>query len=234
MNEFNIYCDESCHLENDGQKAMILGAVWCLKDDKFMLFERIKDIKKKHKLNSNFEIKWNKISTSKIDFYIEIVNFFFDIDKLHFRGLIVPDKNELNHEKYGQTHDDFYYKMYFDLLKIIVTPKRKYNIYLDLKDTQGYEKVNTLKEVISNQNYDFSKKLINRIQEVRSEEVSLIQITDLFIGALSYINRDLKTSSSKLEIIELIKKRSGYSLIRSTLPSEDKFNIFVWRANYNL
>lgn len=26
---FNVYCDESCHLENDHQKAMVLGAVWC-------------------------------------------------------------------------------------------------------------------------------------------------------------------------------------------------------------
>lgn len=233
MNEFNIYCDESCHLENDKEKAMILGAVWCLKEDKHALFERIKEIKKKHKLDSNFEIKWNKISKSKIDFYKEIVNFFFDNDKIRFRALIVPDKSMLNHEKFGQTHDEFYYKMYFDLLKIIVTPKRKYNIYLDLKDTQGYEKVNTLREVISNQNYDFSKSLINRIQEVRSEEVSLIQITDLLIGALSYINRDLNSSKSKLELIDLIKKRSGYSLIRSTLPSENKFNVFVWRSNYN-
>jgi hypothetical protein len=29
---FNVYCDESCHLENDGQKAMLLGAVWCPPD----------------------------------------------------------------------------------------------------------------------------------------------------------------------------------------------------------
>ena len=27
--EFNIYCDESCHLENDQQKAMVLGLIWC-------------------------------------------------------------------------------------------------------------------------------------------------------------------------------------------------------------
>ena len=26
---YNIYCDESCHLRNDGQKAMVLGALWC-------------------------------------------------------------------------------------------------------------------------------------------------------------------------------------------------------------
>ncbi len=25
----HIYCDESCHLENDGMQAMVLGALWC-------------------------------------------------------------------------------------------------------------------------------------------------------------------------------------------------------------
>jgi hypothetical protein len=25
---YNLYCDESCHLENDGQQAMVLGAVY--------------------------------------------------------------------------------------------------------------------------------------------------------------------------------------------------------------
>jgi len=25
---YNVYCDESCHLENDNQKIMVLGAVW--------------------------------------------------------------------------------------------------------------------------------------------------------------------------------------------------------------
>ena len=26
---FNVYCDESCHLEHDRQKVMVLGAIWC-------------------------------------------------------------------------------------------------------------------------------------------------------------------------------------------------------------
>ncbi len=26
---YNVYCDESCHLEGDHQPAMVLGAVWC-------------------------------------------------------------------------------------------------------------------------------------------------------------------------------------------------------------
>ena len=28
----NIYCDESCHLEQDGQSLMVLGAAWCPTD----------------------------------------------------------------------------------------------------------------------------------------------------------------------------------------------------------
>ena len=26
---YNVYCDETCHLENDGINVMVLGAVWC-------------------------------------------------------------------------------------------------------------------------------------------------------------------------------------------------------------
>lgn len=232
MIEYNIYCDESCHLEHDPHKAMVLGSVWCAKDDKEQLFSRVKEIKVKHGFKPDFEIKWNKVSKSKIAFYRELINFFFDTDKLNFRALVVADKNELDHEKFGHTHDTFYYKMYFDMLKIIISPHASYYIYLDIKDTQGYEKVHQLQEVICNNHYDFSKKIVKRIQEVRSDEVSLLQLTDLLIGALSYMYRGLTSSAAKLELIELIKKRSGYSLTKNTLPNERKFNLFIWHTGY--
>ena len=34
---FNVYCDESCHLEHDRQKVMILGATWCPLDEKIAI-----------------------------------------------------------------------------------------------------------------------------------------------------------------------------------------------------
>ncbi|SNB14871.1 Phage P1-related protein in restrction modification operon RflA [Flavobacterium psychrophilum] len=230
--EYNIYCDESCHLENDDHKSMVIGAVWCAFTDKESIFERIREIKKEHKLKSNFEIKWGKVSTSKVDFYKDIINLFFDSDKLHFRALVIPEKAELDHDKYNQTHDEFYYKMYFDMLKIIISPNNTYNVYLDIKDTQGYDKVNRLHEVISNTHYDFSKKIVQKIQEVRSDEVSILQITDLLIGAFTYYHRGLKENKAKLKLIELIKRRSGYSLEKSTLPTEKKFNYFIWRSGF--
>jgi len=232
MVEYNIYCDESCHLEYDSHKSMVLGAIWCAKEDRFELFNRIKEIKVKHGLKPDFEIKWNKVSKSKVSFYRELINFFFDTDKLNFRALVVADKNELEHEKFGQTHDEFYYKMYFDMLKVIISPKASYNIYLDIKDTQGYEKVSRLHDVISNNQYDFSKKIVKNIQEVNSKEVVLLQLADLIIGGISYLHRDLKGSIAKLELIELIRKRSGYSLLKKTLPTERKFNLFIWHSGF--
>ncbi|MDP2302712.1 MAG: DUF3800 domain-containing protein [Ignavibacteria bacterium] len=199
--EFNIYCDESCHLEHDGIRPMILGAVWCPEQKKDEIFIRLKEIKLAHGFKSSFEIKWNKVSKQKLDFYMEIINYFFDDDDLHFRALIVPDKSILDHASFFQTHDDFYYKMYFDLLKIILSPEFSYNIYIDIKDTRSQSKVKKLTEVLRNSHYDFEKNIIKLIQQVRSHEVILLQITDLLAGALSYFHRGLSGNSAKLKCI---------------------------------
>lgn len=45
--EYNIYCDESCHLLNDNINDMVLGAVWCPKERVKEISDRIKQIKKK-------------------------------------------------------------------------------------------------------------------------------------------------------------------------------------------
>ncbi len=228
--EYNIYCDESCHLENDQSKVMILGATWCPKDVKDEVFGRIREIKQKYGFKPDFEIKWNKVSKAKTDFYIELINYFFDDDHLHFRALVVPDKKALNHEAFHQDHDTFYYKMYFDLLTVILSPDSAYNIYIDIKDTRGQEKVMKLQNVLRNNQYDYHNQIIRKIQQVNSREVELLQITDMLIGAISYLHRDLSGNEAKLKIIDKIRSRSGYSLLKSTLYKEDKMNIFIWKS----
>ena len=43
--EFNVYCDESCHLEHDKQPVMVIGGIWCPKNQVNAVSEKIKDIK---------------------------------------------------------------------------------------------------------------------------------------------------------------------------------------------
>jgi hypothetical protein len=227
---FNIYCDESCHLEHDGQPVMVLGAVWCPLEKTLEIASRIREIKTKHRLPPTFEVKWSKASPAKQDFYMELLDYFFDDDDVHFRALIVPDKTKLQHEAYGHTHDTWYYKMYFDLLKVLLSPRAEYRIYLDIKDTRSADKIRKLHDVLCNNMYDFERRIITWVQTVRSHEVEAIQLADLLIGAVSYANRGLGTNAAKVALVKRMRERSGYTLQRTTLLREDKVNLFRWEA----
>ncbi len=225
----NIYCDESCHLENDHQAIMVLGAVWCPLEKVREITLRIREIKRQYGLSPQFEMKWTKVSPALVAFYQQIVDYFFDDDDLHFRALVVSDKSKLQHHRFDQNHDDWYFKMYFDLLKILLTPDTQFNIYLDIKDTCSARKVARLHDVLSNNMYDFNRSIIQRVQTVRSHEVEILQLADILIGAVSYANRGLETSTAKLALVERMRARSKYALTKSTLLRENKVNLFHWR-----
>jgi hypothetical protein len=225
---FNVYCDESCHLENDGQQVMALGAVWCPSEKAHEISTRLREIKNRNSLKPNFEPKWVKVSPAKLDFYLSVINYFFENENLHFRGVVIPDKTKLDHPAFSQDHDLFYYKMWFVLLKQILDPNFHYRIYIDIKDTHGQAKVLKLHEILCNANYDFDRDVIERVQQIRSHEVEIMQLTDLWVGALSYLHRNLATSTAKAALIERVKRLSGLTLIHSTLPWSKKVNLLIW------
>ena len=234
MMEYNIYCDESCHLEHDGIPVMAIGGVWCESSKKDEMFTRLRQIKVEHGLKPTNELKWNAVSYSKLSYYKDVMNYFFDNSGIHLRVIIVPDKRDLNHEAFHQTHDEFYYKMYFDMLKAIISPSNSYSIYLDIKDTRGGKKTKKLREVLSNNMLDFDRRCIKKIQQVKSHEVELIELADFLIGCVTYANRlerddkHILTSESKKELVILMRERSKYQLTKTTLLREDKVNLFVW------
>lgn len=225
----HVYCDESCHLENDLARAMVLGAVWCPASHRAMLGRKIKVLKTTHGLAPEFEVKWVKVSPGQLGFYSALVDFFFDEPLLHFRGLVVPDKQALDHERFSQSHDGFYYKLWYLLLNRLIDPSDRYRIFLDIKDTQGQRKIDKLHDVLCNANYDFDRAVIQSIELVHSHDVLLLQLADLLIGALAYFHRGLNESPAKLALIDQIRRRSGLSLDRSSLLRAEKFNLFVWR-----
>ena len=237
MTEYNFYCDESCHLEHDDSNVMVLGAVWCPKDKIRKINERIKLIKARNSVPAAAELKWTKVAPVKKQVYEDLINYFFDENDLHFRALLIPHKDKLNHSDFNQTHDDWYYRMYFSMLKAMLLPTEEYNIFIDIKDTHSSKKAKKLQEVISNSIYDFSKKIIKQVKPIRPEEVQIMQITDVLIGAFGYKNRffpaEEKRSQTKQDLTKLIQHRSGYSLEKSTLLREDKCNLFIWKAREN-
>lgn len=231
MAEFNIYCDESCHLENDDSNVMVLGAIWCPAEKAKEINHRIREFKQKYGLVDSYELKWTKISKNHYSLYLDIIDYFFDQDNLHFRAIVIPDKALLNHASFGQTHDEWYYKMLFTLLNNILDPAEAYRIFLDYKDTQGGKRIQKLHEVLRNNYYDFSRTIIKDINLVQSKQVGLIQLTDIFTGALCAANKNVDYNIGKSKVIQRIKTKSGYSLQQSTLLKAKKINLLIWRPS---
>jgi len=215
---YNLYCDESCHLENDGKKYMLLGYVSCPYPQ---IKEHSENIKKmKQKFNFFGEMKWSKISNSNISFYSEIIDYFFD-KHLNFRALIV-NKTTINKERFSDSFDDFYYKMYWQLIIHKIDTLNRYNIYLDIKDSLSATKVHKLKQILN-----MNLQVIDRLQNIRSHESLLLQMCDVILGAISYnLNQENKNRSAKIELIDRIKKKTKHDLLTSTEKSMDKFNLF--------
>ncbi|MFA6245303.1 MAG: DUF3800 domain-containing protein [Mucilaginibacter sp.] len=214
---FNVYCDESGHLENDGMPYMLLGYVSIPKEKIKLFKDEISNIKDLHNFYS--EIKWANVSNSKSEFYLDIIRFFF-ASELKFRVLVVK-KDEIKNDLFGQDYDTFYYKMYYQLLHHQIDMLYNYNIYLDIKDTLSSWKVRKLKEILQTK-----YGVVKNLQNIHSHESVFLQIADLMMGAIGYHLRGLNKVSAKIEIIKLMQSLSGSDLSRSTPKNEEKLNMF--------
>lgn len=224
-----LYCDESCHLEHDRQKAMVLGALSCPAATRKLVGRRVKALKRAHGISAKREIKWTQISPSRVGFYLALVDLFFDDPNLGFRAVVVPDKNALDHQRFQQSHDDFYYKMWWQLLTRLVDDQHQFHVFIDIKETNSSAKLKKLHEVLCNTHYDFDHSRVLGVEAVHAHHVPLLQLADVLIGAVSHANRGIDGSTAKAQIITRIRDRSGLSLMKSTPPSARKFNILIWR-----
>lgn len=228
--QIHIYCDESCHLEHDHQPAMVLGAISCPANRRQRLGRAIKALKARHGIPATREIKWTQVAPSTLAFYQDLVSLFFDDPSLGFRGVVVPDKQVLDHDRFDQDHDDFYYKMWWQLLTRLIDDQHSFRVFVDIKDTHSNTKLGKLQEVLCNAHYDFNNDRIQSIEAVRSHDVPLVQVADVLTGLLSHHFRGIEGSQAKQALIQHLRECSGLELERSTPPGARKFNLFIWRA----
>lgn len=230
----DIFCDESCHLKNKEFTVTVLGAIYCEKENKRNIYEEIRKIKRKHHIGMNSEIKWTKVCKSKIDFYKELTEFFFNNRLLSFRSIVISNKDKINNEKYNDGDPNLlYYKMYYLLLNGIIDIKNEYRIFLDIETAKQTKKLEKLQEVLCNNKYDFMQDKIDGIWQIDSKSSELVQLADFFSGALAFYHRGSydkeDSSAAKKEIIDIISDNIGPSLKRGTPRTEEMFNIFLFK-----
>lgn len=222
---FEIYCDESCQDVFTSQHTkcqnMFIGGLWLPAEKRGTFKTELYSIREKHKMFS--EIKWNKISASKINFYTDLINYFFDKnDDLRFRCVVV-EKSKIDLVKYHDSDAELgFYKFYYQLLHHWILDFNAYAIYLDIKTSRVRNRLRVLHQCLSNANLSSEIKIL---QALPSHENIFIQMTDLLLGAVNAKFNDQVSGKSKKKVLECIENRLEHK-ITATSKGCTKFNIF--------
>jgi hypothetical protein len=227
-NVFNVYCDES-RVENPDSAWMVIGALIIPRRLKDKIIGDIKVIRKKHPFP--FEIKWTKTSSRFIEFYREIINYFISRQEMKFRCILV-NKRELDYTKY---HDDdrelAFFKFYYLMLKPKLLDYNHYYIFIDKKPTRDKNRARALHAFLDSHILLHKENCsIEHFQPYPSYENDLLQLADYFTGLTAYAVNTSPNKSVKFRLAEYLRKKLGMtSFLTTSLLTEEKFNIFVWR-----
>jgi hypothetical protein len=225
--KFEVYCDEShpdvfssngCHAS-----YLLLGSLWipALKRDELKL--KINSLKRKHQFFH--EIKWHKVHKAKKNFYLDLINLFFEYgEQLRFRCIAIEGE-KVNLVQFHQSdHELGYYKFYYQLLHHWILSFNEYTIFCDEKTNRLNNRIATLKTVLQNSN--LSSKVLN-VQALPSHQLVLLQFSDFLLGmASSRLNNTIQEGSCKDELIKQLEQRLNVEQLKPTSKSEQKFNIF--------
>ena len=84
---YNYYCDESCHLQKDGKRFMVLGYIAAPLHKIEQMKGELKSLRVKYK--NTLEVKWTYLNEWNYPFYAKLVDWFFKKGGMRFRAIIV-------------------------------------------------------------------------------------------------------------------------------------------------
>lgn len=200
---------------------MLIGGLWVQDSLRSMLKDEIRFLRQKHGIWG--ELKWSKISPSSVEFYVDLVNLFFASGPdVRFRSIVI-DARYVDMRFHGFDSELGFYKFYYQLLFRWMIPNQEYNIFTDLKTNRDRDRLKKLREVLSNA---CPGSTIGPIQALPSNEVVLLQMCDVLLGAVHFqFNTPDSESLAKRQVVQAVERSIGHR-IAATWPSEQKFNIF--------
>ncbi|RKY06519.1 MAG: DUF3800 domain-containing protein [Planctomycetota bacterium] len=223
---FDVYCDESrpdlLSSKKPGAQYMLIGSLWLPNACRDEYKKEIHALGNKHKIGGEF--KWQKISPSRLNFYKELIDWFFDKkDQLRFRCIAV-DHSKVDLQTYHLSDQELgFYKFYYQLLHHWIQDFNEYNIFIDFKLNRRRDRLSDLRSCLASAN--LSSK-VNRVQAIGSNESVLLQLADVLTGISAYrLNNGINIKSAKHELLLKCEELLGKP-ISNTAKSVHKFNVF--------
>lgn len=223
--DFEVYCDENYPdlFSSSHPKAryLMIGSLWLPATLRKELKSKVKELRKIH--NAWGEIKWRKVSHSKLSFYEAIIDLFINYgSELRFRCIAI-DNNDFDQSWHNNDHELGFYKFYYQLLHHWILDFNQYQIFCDLKTNRDLTRLHVLKDCLKNSNLSAD---IKQIQGLPSKKIVLIQLTDLLLGmASAKMNNTLTPNGAKEILVQKMENSLG-KLIEPTYRAENKFNVF--------
>ena len=224
---FEVYCDESYPdlLNSSKPQAnhMLIGSIWLPSEKRAEFKRQIHLLRDLHKMGRG-EVKWTKISKSRLPFYRALLDWFFEQgNDLRFRAIVV-DIDQIDMVKFHDGDCELgFYKFYYQMIHHWLLDYNQYNIYCDYKSMSIKSRLDTLKKCLNNAN---RMAYVDTIQAVRSQESVLLQLNDILLGMVSAkFNRDFNPTSAKGSLIEYFEEIMQHPIAPSS-RDERKFNVF--------
>jgi len=221
-----VFFDETGSINDKANRYFCLGMVKCMQP--YFLDQKIRLIREKYHFYD--EIKWNTISKFKLKIIKEIIDNVFDTPGIYF-SCIVINKDGVNFEKEFNNNPYLAYQIFTEnLLKQSINDDEVLTILADFITTPANIRFEV--DVKHNINAELKRLSIAGIHRVDSKGVNLIQITDLFIGAVAYNyklhDKLVKGDKNKISIMNyLLKKLDEDTFVG--IKKLKKFKIFEYK-----
>jgi hypothetical protein len=114
-----IYCDESRQdllvSQHPEYTYALIGSLWMTKAIRLRLTKQIFTLREHNKVWG--EIKWSKVSPSKLEFYMGLIDLFFDLKKMPYFRCICIDSRKVDNDIYNSGDGELgFYKFYYQVL----------------------------------------------------------------------------------------------------------------------
>ena len=225
--DIDVYCDEAyldllCSEQPKGN-FLVIGSVWLPTERRADVKKAIHELRDKHRVGPEF--KWRRVSRPRLDFYLDLVKLFFDYDDLVRFRCIAADRNKIK-DLHLQNYDQEmgFYKFYYQMLHGWIRDFNSYAMFCDLKRNRVRDRLDTLRTSLGEANL---ASRIKNVQAIKSEESVLIQMTDVFTGAVAArMNSRLVVGGVKEQIVVAIEESLGRPIGHFS-EGERKFNVTV-------
>ena len=236
-----IYVDESRITK--GCRFQLFGSLWVPRDYQDSFREAFWNLWDEQFPSRRSELKWTKVSRSKLDTYKKFVDLFAKSPKVSFRCVIL-DTHAIDYQTYHEGDEElgFYKFIYFFLSRNIEKDyeygdiRDPYQAVLDRRrkeDEAEVGRLTDLKSVLNNRLRTscayIEQPVVRNVEADDSKKAPEIQMADLLMGAVGYSWEGFDTSPHKVELRQYMESTFGHQLDQRTPFLSEKINIWYFR-----